>query len=396
MKSVLFCLIIIFGLEFILLYSLLLTKQQTHPDFGCRVGEKSVGIDMQTEENKATNIYKERQALLYKNCENVPKNGFTRKYPNYYYAKSYGLAFCKTPKTGSTLVGTIVSALQEQSGEYAGNSIQIDKEYVYRKNTANFSAMFSSEEVSVKMIVTARNPYERLFSAYVDKYFIVGNWGRRLAKLTGKDHFKKGEGYCGFNVSFGDLLDALSKNLIYEEHTLPVTRLCKPCTIHYDIICKQETLTSDLEYILQISNITYSKRVAISKMMHTTRLNDTLFTFISSQMFYYKHSIPDCTDTFLFVEKLWQVLQWQGYILSSRPFPAKEFQKMEKFEAKELTAIMLKLIESAPLSMSQVFLQKKRVVAEAYSKINPETLARLKDVYSQDFRLFGYDTSIPV
>ncbi|XP_069115334.1 carbohydrate sulfotransferase 10-like isoform X1 [Argopecten irradians] len=386
--------LIINGFVFTALYSLLLPEKQKNSDVECETRKEFTSHNMKMEENKTTNIYQERQALLSKSCENVPKSGFKGRQPVYFYAKPHGLAFCKTPKSGSTFVGTIVSALL-RSGEF-GNIFHVNREAVHGKNEAKFSAIFDNKEVSVKMILIVRNPYARLFSAFIDKYFVIGNWGRNLARIKGKDHLKMGDGYCGFNISFGDLLDALSTNLIYEEHTLPVTHLCKPCSIHYDIICKQETLTSDVEYILQTSNITDSKRAPILKMIHTSSLNDSLYGWISSQISYYKQLKQDCTDIILFVEKLWRALQLQGYILSSRPFPAQEFQKMKKFEAEELTTIMLKLIESVPQSKSQMSLQKKRMLAEAYSKINPETLARLKDLFSQDFRLFGYDTSIPV
>ncbi|XP_033758817.1 carbohydrate sulfotransferase 11-like [Pecten maximus] len=383
------------GFVFIILCSFLLV----HPGpQNCTIEyspEKDLAnLDKKTEASNTSQTYYERQALLYKNCANAPKIGLKGRETLYFYAEANNLAFCKTPKSGSTFVGTVVSALKHR--EEFGNLFHANRESIHGRNEAKFSAIFSSTVVPVKLVLVVRNPYTRLFSAYIDKYSILAAWGKRLANVKQKGLFKMGAGYCGYNVSFEDMLDSVTTKAIIEEHTMTVTEICKPCTVHYDIICKQETLNTDTEYVLNAGNITESKRRAILKMIHGTTLNDTLFGWISSQLVYYKSFEHDCPDIILYMEKLWQALQSQGYIDLSLTFPAHEFKKLEKLEAEGLTTLILKLINTAPLSKSQMSMQKKRVLAEAYSRIKPATLARIKTMFAQDFSLFGYDTSVPV
>ncbi|XP_060079862.1 uncharacterized protein LOC132559261 [Ylistrum balloti] len=360
-----------------------------------RVDHLVIREDANKTEDITPQIYQDRQASLYKNCENVPKvKRIGSGEPKYFFDRTNSIAFCKAPKSGSTFVGTIVAALMRNAE--LGNMFHVNREYVHSKNAVKFSNILDKELNSVKTVLVTRNPYSRLFSAFIDKYFILAQWGSNLAQRKRKGLLKMRNGYCGYNVTFDELLDSISMGEIIERHTIPVSTLCMPCTLHYDIVCRQETLTTDIEHVLNIINITESKRSAIIDMIHGRSLNDTIYSWISSQLSYFAYSKKDCSDIVLYMEKLWWALQFQGYISLSWSFPADEFKKLNELKAESLTSLIVKLINSAPLSKSEMKTQRLRVLREAYSRVQPSTIAKLQAAFAQDFHLFGYDTSVPL
>ncbi|XP_021372606.1 carbohydrate sulfotransferase 11-like [Mizuhopecten yessoensis] len=272
----------------------------------------------------ASQIYRDRITDLYESCATVTMRRVTGRTPRFFFAKTNNIAFCKTPKSGSTFIGTLVSAL-EYKGEL-GNMFHVNRERVHGRNEMDFSTLLNHKSDSTKIVLVTRNPYTRLFSAFIDKYFLLGAWGKGLARVKDKGRYKMGNGYCGYNVSFQDVLDYIATKGTVDAHTLPVTSLCNPCTVHYGILCKQETLTADIEHVMNVINITQSKRQAIMNMINGKSLNDTLFAWISSHLQYYKTYKIDCSDKILLMEKLWQALQLQGYISLTLSFPTREFK----------------------------------------------------------------------
>lgn len=58
----------------------------------------------------------------------------------------------------------------------------------------------------------ARNPYSRLYSVYVDKIYLPGFW-----KFTKKINERKGR-ECSTSVRFGEFLDYIMKEEVYDPH----------------------------------------------------------------------------------------------------------------------------------------------------------------------------------
>ncbi|XP_069132734.1 uncharacterized protein [Argopecten irradians] len=249
------------------------------------------------------------------------------------------------------------------------------------------------------LVLVTRDPFTRLFSAYLDKYYLLGIWGREMAQNIGKGHRRIGGGYCGFNISFEEFLDYVTAegtgNRREDRHTIPVSSLCDPCSVRYDVICKQETLTADVEHILEVINVTKTKRRTILEHIHSKSLEDIIFSWISSHVWYFNVFREDCSDKVMFMDRVWRILQFQGYINASLTFPVSLFQKLSVFTAEQVTSFILNATLSSPLTEAQMFLQRKRALWEAYGRIKPTTIARVREKFANDFRLFGYDMSPP-
>ncbi|XP_060073123.1 carbohydrate sulfotransferase 11-like [Ylistrum balloti] len=324
----------------------------------------------------------------------MPVTWVKNREPKYFFAENYQIAFCKAPKSGTTFIGLIVAALK--NAKTPDNIFHVNREDVHGKNEIMFSSMFKYHSDSMKTVLVTRNPYTRLFSAFVDKYYTLSSWGTTVAKRYRKRPYNTTRGYCGYNVTLQEMLDYVTSGTQIEEHTIPVSNLCKPCTVHYDLICKQETLNADMEHVLNVINTSTSVRQAIVNQIHGKGLEDTFYSWISSQLTYFSKFKQFCSDHLFYVETLWRALQFQGHIDSSFEFPAHEFKLKETLQAQDLVTNIMRLIKPRQISKSQSSMQKKRILAEAYGKIKPETLARIQRVYAQDFHLFGYDTGVPV
>ena len=141
--------------------------------------------------------------------------------------------------------------------------------------------------------LTTRNPFERLLSAYIDKFtkkneIFENSFAANIIKAnylsslnpelieSVREELKNGSydlskgleetvtqqirrldaGFGNFQITFGEFLNYIvvfasefGRNLL-DYHWAPLTVMCDPCTIRYDFICKFETLYEDSQTIL--------------------------------------------------------------------------------------------------------------------------------------------------
>jgi len=112
--------------------------------------------------------------------------------------------------------------------------------------------------------ITVRHPFERLLSAYRDRFFAMDTSKHELEKeaffrkrygldIIQKHRTKslpKGSVY-GTTPTFGEFVSYLltTDTSDYNIHWLPIHILCRPCSLHYTIIAKTETSDRDSRFI---------------------------------------------------------------------------------------------------------------------------------------------------
>lgn len=123
---------------------------------------------------------------------------------------------------------------------------------------------FSPDEIQEKIqnykkIIFLRDPYERLLSAYRNKFadpkslYFHKRFGRRIIRKTRKsptiEELEKGN-----DVKFVEFVQYLTDPVTiqegYNEHWALYNTLCHPCTLKYNFIGKYETLDSDVDQVL--------------------------------------------------------------------------------------------------------------------------------------------------
>ncbi|XP_069982069.1 carbohydrate sulfotransferase 11 isoform X2 [Penaeus vannamei] len=113
-------------------------------------------------------------------------------------------------------------------------------------------------ETYTKMIVV-RHPFERLLSAYLDKFVDPGSSFYKksfalpiMQKYRGKDsHVSE----TGDGLTFGEFVKyvtSLKQYRHFDEHWKPAAELCYPCAVRYDVIVKYDTLAEDAERFLRL------------------------------------------------------------------------------------------------------------------------------------------------
>nr|XP_045584797.1 carbohydrate sulfotransferase 11-like [Procambarus clarkii] len=108
-------------------------------------------------------------------------------------------------------------------------------------------------------LLVVRDPYQRLLSAYRDKFedkgeeFYIKNYApviRTFRQNVSDSRSPKPDTGVTFS-EFVSYILSLPKTS-FDEHWRPYQQLCFPCDIHYDVIGKYETLVKDSEHFLRL------------------------------------------------------------------------------------------------------------------------------------------------
>ncbi|XP_021379144.1 uncharacterized protein LOC110466747 isoform X1 [Mizuhopecten yessoensis] len=348
-----------------------------------------------------------RAKYVHKMCEQIIWNAsyVHARTPVFFYSKPNGLLACKSPKTGSTFMGALIRALNQPSINKVSGMFLLGRNKIHN-GLHEVWDILAAEPIkqSTLTVMITRDPYSRLFSTFVDKYFLLGRLGRELAT-----HLKRGfredrnNEYCGYDITFQEFLDYIvflaqsMKEL--NEHMVPVAQLCDVCNMKYDLICRQESLSEGITEVLRLTkNVTSSRLNAIRQSINTTSPYASMLSLISSQIFDYNNHRQDCPNQLSFMRKMWKTFQVQGLVNSVIKFPEEIFSGflfVEK-EAQAITSASLQVIQSNPLSKKQRQQQRLTALTIAYRNIRWQTIVNLQKVFKLDFLLFGYSNYPPI
>ncbi|WAQ99210.1 CHSTB-like protein [Mya arenaria] len=154
-----------------------------------------------------------------------------------------------------------------------------------------------------------REPYSRLWSAYIDKFLLPDFW--------------RTDAHAEF---LQYIVASYPRNL--NEHWQPVYKICDPCLVAYDVIGKQGTLANDSHYILQKFGLGYLIPTSGSKSLRAT--NE--MTMLVKYNFDLEHAIhKGCFDKEYVAMRLWKAFQYNGYIHRSIDIPFKKMKSSNIF-----------------------------------------------------------------
>ncbi|XP_073843238.1 carbohydrate sulfotransferase 11 isoform X1 [Musca autumnalis] len=116
--------------------------------------------------------------------------------------------------------------------------------------------LHEAQNNSVTFLI-ARHPFERLLSAYRDKFVYAiphslhDKFGRKIVRTYRKKSLQlKPPKYPTFQEFVRWLLDQIKHDNYLDMHFVSYTRFCTPCLIHFDVILKFETLEEDQLYLI--------------------------------------------------------------------------------------------------------------------------------------------------
>lgn len=148
--------------------------------------------------------------------------------------------------------------------------------------------------------IFVRHPFERLLSAYKNKFeqnynsskYFQSRFGRKIIKTFRKNPSQRSM-TNGDDVTFSEFVAYVtSKNSVFNEHWMPIDKLCEPCLVKYDFIGKYETLNTDAQYLLEnvgVDDLSFPRIKPSNTSIHLSKYISQLTynTIISLYKIYY-------------------------------------------------------------------------------------------------------------
>ncbi|KAK6165983.1 hypothetical protein SNE40_022781 [Patella caerulea] len=310
----------------------------------------------------------------------------------FYSSYTHGLSYCLTPKVACTHWINVFRFLANDTGGRVYKSPfdipRVITHYALKKHMS-YSEKISESMGSNLRFMFVREPYARLWSAYLDKLFLPDFWRTFASNIARFLKLKRRR--CPTGITFRGFLDYIvaSRPSILQEHWAPYRFICDVCTFRPHIIGKMETFMQDNEYILEkvglswiMDDITSHNHVEEELKM----LTDYNFKFIEKKLI-----SPSCLNNSHLSNRLWTTFQMNGYIRSTSVvnFRNNSYWSRETFKQEVLNHY--RKDKPTPQEIKKIRAENLRQV---YSGISNSVLIKLREIYKEDFEMFGYDPNL--
>lgn len=295
-----------------------------------------------------------------------------------------------------------------------------------------------------RTVVVSRNPFSRLYSAYVDKLYLPLFW-EQFGSLAGskvlpdmfyntsKEFLKTAKGeiptsgrimkyrdklmqsgllvtrtvtvkvtpVCANNATFEQFLkfviNQTQKGLPLEPHWAPISHLCHPCKMNTFKIVKQESFAEDVEYALNSVGMNLSEFDWLKRSLREDRGNTSIpgIVAVVARMLSTKQ-VRLCISDKELALRLWKAFQIQGFISDHSHAPEVFQTDNFRFRAREMTQLILQTISKQPLTPSESIQQRANHLKAAYLQVSPSIINEIRKIYKLDFTLFDYSDRPPI
>ncbi|XP_041374758.1 uncharacterized protein LOC121387646 [Gigantopelta aegis] len=311
----------------------------------------------------------------------------------------YKLACCVVPKAGCTFWINVFRFLYNETGEVNVNSPNDIPRLVTHRGPRRKMKFYNMTTAGNFLPYTfrflfTREPYSRLWSAYVDKFLLPDFWcleAKRIGDQRWNRRRNRPSGFCKrfcvSDVSFVELLNHIVLSDIDElnEHLSPVSHMCDPCTFRPDVIGTMETFAKDSYYILSQVNLGHligdhnTKTYVEHELAMLTEYNFGLFQF---------PYCGRCMNRADVAKRLWKAFQINGYLPNDAKLP---LEHLKNITTDRFLDIAMKTYRERPSSPAQMKRQKKKALIDAYRSVPQNIMDKLKSIYATDFLMFDYD-----
>ncbi|XP_070198899.1 carbohydrate sulfotransferase 13-like [Littorina saxatilis] len=312
------------------------------------------------------------------------------------------MSFCALPKTGTTFWKWILYYVDKNM---TGPLLSHDYGDIHKLTRYMEKADRLPPSDGFKNIVFVREPYARLFSAYVDKLFTPRweNW-QRLAQPA-MAYARPGASFinrrCSHNVTFSEFVrffihgemdrDARVKR---NEHFVPISHQCNFCGIGYDFIGRQERFAEDTLGILRQLNRSDILTFSALDEHYEVYFMDALIKY------HFEHELKKISATFRcmsaeqILRRMWKAVQIRGTL------SAEEFFPLARSDIQGMTLegflLMAHLAYNRSASDKDRQHNTAQALFEAYSTVPLHDRQLLRQIFDDDFKLFGYEPNHPL
>ena len=247
-----------------------------------------------------------------------------------------------------------------------------------------------------RTVLVSRDPYSRLFSAFIDKVFLPKNIAFGIVQ-----RLRKTNDSCANDLTFEefltDIITSVRGGQKLNNHWTPIVNLCKLCDVNAFAVVKQETFTADVEYVLKSVGVAKDEFEVIYDALHDHRIEASIPGLVATLMQFGKGmSGEKCMEGSERARRLWTAFQIQGYIKNDIPFPSNIINaNVKAINPNFLTEVILETIKKHPMSQNESKLQRRGALVKAFDGVSKDILDQLKELYKQDFILFDYSFEPP-
>ena len=322
---------------------------------------------------------------------------------NVYTLSGTGICTCKAPKASSTVVGKFLLLIKNQS---MADSIKSMSGVDIHGRVQLTYAQKCDPDTESSFFVT-RNPYTRLFSAYIDKIFVPKFWTLALSLSYYANNIVQSEnirlkdftaretanGECfKDDISFELFLKFVVTSNRMDAHWTPVSMLCDPCKQNYTAIVKQEHFKEETMFMLENFGVQPDIQAKIKPLLEEDRVEQSVQNLFDTVRLVFQRvkKIHKCSTPLFVYLRIWQALQILGYIDSGEAFRGDIF-----VEGLEGAYDRLKGHKIEFLNSTQRRIQREEYLKLSYQSVSAATLKRVQELFRLDFLMFGYDTTPP-
>ena len=320
-------------------------------------------------------------------------------YPTYYVSEEYNFTYCIVPKAGSTFWSQVFNILKAGSGVAQSVLGKFRKFIIKDKIRQTLSRISSKKTHGLDSVLVARDPYSRLFSAFVDRLFLPSgdyregiSFARKLRNNTTSKH------NCANDLTFEDFLRSVSEsareNKTLNRHWTPIYSLCSPCDVNAIAVVKMESFSTDVKFILKNVGISKDKLDAIFEGLGHRRIDLTIHGLVPAIM---SSKDYDCMNKTEIARRIWVSLQIQGFLDDKVDFPFDIVNSEEKAANRTfLTDLIVKTIKEHPMTSKESNVQKRRALVHAFAGVSENIIKEIRNLFKQDFALFQYSENPPL
>ena len=334
------------------------------------------------------------------------------------------LTWCSMPKVASTYMNDLFKQIfQLKTTPYASGLAKrrrnpsyvchptINKThlaYSDRSSKSSRSIQHNSNSDQHFTFLFVREPYSRLYSAYLDKVvadpYIWVQLGVHIKSLS-SPHTPV---TCGHDASFREFVQYFIHTKQTGEspniHFKPQMDMCDICRQRYDFIGHIETLYEDLDFILQKAGASWNVTIDPEKHTIAAKCRDFVEHYNTSDysQYYskpnspqYKSNYSHCVTLCDGLRQVWWSFHARGLIADHLEFPAQDLCR-DDVTGEEFANLALAAHQSSVQSVGRERLsgQKHEHMRSLYNTVSRDTRGTLRQMLSLDFLAFGYDPDL--
>ena len=191
--------------------------------------------------------------------------------------------YCAVPKSASTPMKRTLLNLRNDSEKFKNRNPHGPSLW---KHLSEYNESENSKRLQTHFkFLFVREPFHRLLSAYLDKFFgnnrLYTNGFRQMIVKTYRPEDVEEVSTESNNVTFTEFLRFIvtsSNFYARDDHWRQYEHLCFPCFFKFDFIGHFETLADDINYVLKKAG--FNKNVTFPPF-HSSRVSSTFLTYYS-------------------------------------------------------------------------------------------------------------------